>query len=416
MSQREAVGQDADSTRERAITSAETPEVKPAVLEFSGQEWCDWMLAQGYPAYRARQLLDWIIHRRAHSFEVMSDLPRSLRKRLGCEWAVLGTRVVYHDVSPDATHKLVLECRDGRRIECVLMAEADRRTVCLSTQVGCGMGCVFCASGLNGLERNLSAVEILEQVLHLRNLLPPGETVTHVVVMGMGESLANLDQLVAALDRLCSAEDGLGISQRRVTISTVGLPEKILRLAALNRQYHLAVSLHAPTEDLRNALVPVSEAIGLAAVLAAADSYFHQTGRRVTYEYVLLRGVNDHPAEAQALARLLAARQAHVNLIPYNPIGGLPFERPEPAAIERFVAILRQRGVNVTVRKTKGRPIDAACGQLRRRLDRSENNRDRQPEQDRPLVAHPGKQYSTLVTADLQGVDNGASVVPLRPS
>ena len=238
----------------------------------------------------------------------MSNLPRSLRLQLDAEWTVFSTRVAYHSVAPDGTGKLVLECRDGRRIECVLMAERSRRTVCLSTQVGCGMGCVFCASGLAGVERNLSADEIFEQVLQLRNLLPLAETVTHIVVMGMGESLANLDNLVVALDRLCSSEEGLGISQRRVTISTVGLPEKIMKLAAFDRQYHLAVSLHAPTEALRNTLVPVNEAIGLNAILAAADAYFQQTGRQVTYEYVLLGGINDRPADAQALAQLLAAR------------------------------------------------------------------------------------------------------------
>jgi 23S rRNA (adenine2503-C2)-methyltransferase len=346
---------------------------KPPVLDLSREDWTGWMVAQGYPAYRARQLLEWIVRRRAGSFEVMSDLPRSLRQRLDSEWMVFGTRVVYHNIADDGTHKLLLECRDGRRVECVLMADGPRRTVCLSTQIGCGMGCVFCASGLNGVERNLSSGEILEQVLQLRNLLPSEETVTHIVIMGMGESLANLDQLIAALDRLCSVEEGLGISQRRVTISTVGLPEKILKLAALNRQYHLAVSLHAPTEELRNKLVPVNEAIGLGAVMAAADSYFQQTGRRVTYEYVLLRDINDRPVDAQALARLLATRQAHVNLIPYNPIAGLPFKRPEPAVVSRFAMILREGGINVTVRRTKGRVIDAACGQLRRRLDGFEN-------------------------------------------
>ena len=219
------------------------------------------------------------------------------------------------------------------------------------------------------LFRSLSRGEILEQVLRLRNLLPPGEKLTNLVVMGMGESLANLDNLVAALDRICSAEEGLGISQRRVTISTVGLPEKIRKLAAMDRQYHLAVSLHAPTEDLRNELVPVNEAIGLTAVMEAADAYLERTGRQVTYEYVLLGGINDRPAEARALARLLAARRAHVNLIPYNPVAGLPYARPEPEAVDRFVAVLRDRGVSVTVRKTKGRAIDAACGQLRRTLE-----------------------------------------------
>jgi 23S rRNA (adenine2503-C2)-methyltransferase len=300
----------------------------------------------------------------------MSDLPKGLRQRLDAEWAVFGTRVAVHSVSPDRTDKLVLECRDGRRIECVLMTEETRRTVCVSTQVGCAMGCVFCASGLKGVERSLTSDEIFEQVLHSRNLLPNDETVTHVVVMGMGESLANLDNLIMALDRVCSPDEGLGISQRRVTISTVGLPEKIRKLAALDRQYHLAVSLHAPTEELRDQLVPVNEAIGLNAVLEAADAYFAKTGRQVTYEYVMLKGINDRPSEAQALTRLLARRRSHVNLIPYNPVAGLPYGRPEPETVKRFVTILRDAGISVTVRKTKGREIDAACGQLRRRVER----------------------------------------------
>jgi 23S rRNA (adenine2503-C2)-methyltransferase len=342
---------------------------KRPVLSTSVDDWRRWMVERCYPAYRAQQLLDWVIRKRAESFELMSDLPKSLRQALDDEWIIFGTRVVDHGGAADGADKLVLACHDGRRIECVLMAGESRRTVCVSTQVGCGIGCVFCASGLNGLVRNLSPNELLEQVLRLRNLLPPEETITHVVVMGMGESLANLDNLVIALDRLCSAKDGLGISQRRVTISTVGLPEKIMKLAALDRQYHLAVSLHAPTEALRNTLVPVNDKIGLSAVLTAADAYFEQTGRQVTYEYVLLRGMNDRPTDAQALARLLAGRRAHVNLIPYNPVPGLPYERPDPESIRRFTAILRDGSVSVTVRRTKGRAIDAACGQLRRRLE-----------------------------------------------
>jgi 23S rRNA (adenine2503-C2)-methyltransferase len=345
------------------------PLLQRPVLSATADEWRAWMVQRGHPAYRARQVLDWVIRRRAESFEPMSDLPRALRQQLDAEWTVFGTRVAYHDVAPDGTDKLVVECRDGRRIECVLMAEGPRRTICISTQVGCGMGCVFCASGLKGVERNLSAEEIVEQVLHLRNLLPPEETITHIVVMGMGESLANLDNLIAALDRICSPDDGLGISQRRVTISTVGLPAKIRKLAELDRQYHLAVSLHAPTEDLRNELVPVNEAVGLTAVMEAADAYFERTGRQITYEYVLLSGINDRPADAKALARLLAARRSHVNLIPYNPVAGLPYGRPEPEAVDRFVGTLRERGISVTVRKTKGRAIDAACGQLRRTLE-----------------------------------------------
>ena len=339
------------------------------ILDATAEELRDWLTQRGHPSYRAGQVLDWVIRQRAESFETMSNLPLTLRRQLSMDWSVLSTRISYHGHSPDGTDKLLLECHDNRRIECVLMVEEKRRTACISTQVGCGMGCVFCASGLKGVERNLSAGEIVEQVLRLRNLLTEGDSITHIVVMGMGESLANLDQLIPALDRLCSPRAGLGLSQRRVTISTVGLPEKIRKLATLDRQYHLAVSLHAPTDELRDRLVPVNAKIGLRAVLEAADFYFQTTGRQVTYEYVLLHGVNDRPADARALARQLQGRKAHVNLIPYNPVAGLPFQRPGRDAVLQFASLLRDRGVSTTVRKTKGQAIEAACGQLRRRLD-----------------------------------------------
>jgi 23S rRNA (adenine2503-C2)-methyltransferase len=363
------------ATGSGTMAAAEAPVRRP-LLEASVDSFRGWLVEQGIPGYRARQVFDWVFRRRAESFEVMNNLPKELRRRLAESWTVFGTAVAYHGVSPDGTDKLLLSCRDGRRLECVLMAESDRRTVCLSTQVGCGMGCVFCASGLKGVERNLTSGEILEQAIRLRNLLPANESLTNIVVMGMGESLANLDNLVAALDRLCSPE-GLGLSPRRVTISTVGLPEKIHKLASLDRSYHLAVSLHAPTEALRNELVPVNASIGLGAVVEAADAYFEQTGRQVTYEYVLLHGVNDRPEDATALGRLLRSRKSHVNLIPYNPVEGLPFERPHPEAIEGFVSALRSWGVSATVRRTKGQAIDAACGQLRRRVERDEAERTR---------------------------------------
>jgi 23S rRNA (adenine2503-C2)-methyltransferase len=382
-------------TADHAAINAPTLAKRP-VLSVSTDEWRRWMVERGYPAYRAGQILSWIILRRAQSFEMMSDLPIALRRELGADWSVFGTRIVYHDIAPDGTDKLVLECRDSRRVECVLMTEHSRHTVCLSTQVGCGMGCVFCASGLKGVERNLSADEILEQALQLRNLLPHPETLTHVVVMGMGESLANLENLITALDRLCSPEEGLGISQRRVTISTVGLPEKIRKLASFDRQYHLAVSLHAPSEALRNTLVPVNNAIGLNAVLEAADEYYQRTGRQVTYEYVLLSGLNDRPADALALGRLLSARRAHVNLIPYNPVAGLPYNRPDAGTIRRFATVLRDARISVTVRKTKGRAIDAACGQLRRRLD--EDGDGRHPPDKKP--GNASKQTTTPTKAD----------------
>jgi 23S rRNA (adenine2503-C2)-methyltransferase len=342
--------------------------MKRPLLDATSDELKAWMLERGHQGFHANQVVRWVFERRAEGFEAMSDLSAGLRRQLDESWTVFATKVAQHHVAPDGTDKLLLECPDGRKIECVLMAEDDRRTVCVSTQVGCGMGCVFCASGLKGVERNLTTGEIVEQVLRLRNLLPGDDRLTNVVVMGMGESLANMDNLVEALDRVCSPA-GLGLGQRRVTISTVGLPEKMRKLAALDRQYHLAVSLHAPTEALRNELVPVNEKVGLSEVMAAADAYFQRTGRQVTFEYVMLRGLNDRPGDAAALAALLEARKAHVNLIPYNPVAGLPFERPTRESVDRFVQVLRSRRVSVSVRKTKGRDIDAACGQLRRRFE-----------------------------------------------
>jgi len=326
-----------------------------------------WLAQRGEPAYRSDQVARWIFQKRARSFAVMTDLPAGLRLALESSWAVYQTRVIRRQTATDGTDKLLLECRDGRRIETVLMREEDRRTVCVSSQVGCGMGCVFCASGLKGVERNLTVGEITEELLHARDLLPEHERLTNIVVMGMGESLANLENLIAALDRVCSPS-GLGLSQRAVTISTVGLPEKIKRLAALDRRYHLAVSLHAPTEELRDQLVPINHKVGLRAVMEAADHYFAVTGRQVTFEYVLLGGINDRDRDARDLVALLAGRKAHVNLIPYNPVAGLPYERPAPRDLDRFVRRCRQGGLSVSVRKTKGKRIDAACGQLRRRV------------------------------------------------
>jgi 23S rRNA (adenine2503-C2)-methyltransferase len=230
------------------------------------------------------------------------------------------------------------------------------------------MGCVFCASGLDGVARNLSASEILEQLVRLRNLMPADQRLTHIVVMGMGEPLANLDNLLTAL-QVAGAKDGLGIGARHITISTVGLPAKIQRLAELNKQYHLAVSLHAPNDALRNRIVPTNDKTGLESILAAADYFFRRTGRQVTYEYVLLSGLNDSVAQARELAGLLRGRIAHVNVIPFNEVEGLPFCRPTDLALNAFAAELKRGGISVKVRKRKGSEIDAACGQLRRAVE-----------------------------------------------
>ena len=347
--------------------------MKQSLLNVSLSNLSEWLLDQGFPRYHSGQIYRWIFEKRATDFSGMTDLPTRLRAALSDSWIVFSADVFSQHVAPDGTEKLLLQCSDGRRVECVLMAEADRRTICISTQVGCGMGCVFCASGLKGVERNLTRGEILEQILRLRNLLPVTERITNLVVMGMGESLANLDNLIAALDTVCSPQ-GLNLGQRRVTISTVGLPEKMHKLAEMDRQYHLAVSLHAAIPEVRDRLVPINARVGLNSVMEAADTYFHRSGRQVTFEYVLLSELNDRTEDATALGRLLTGRKSHVNLIPYNPVQGLPYKRPTDSAIRRFVEIVGHFGVSVSVRKTKGRDIDAACGQLRRRAEESGEN------------------------------------------
>lgn len=339
-------------------------EPRPRVLELTREALADWCVAHGAPAYRADQIRRWIFGKRVTSFDQMHDIPAALRSQLSEEFSLFPATMTQHLVAKDRTEKLLLQLPDGEYIECVLMREPDRRTICISTQVGCAMGCVFCASGLRGLKRNLTTGEILEQVLRLDRLLGLEERITNVVVMGIGEPLANLKALLPALDSLCE-KGGLGMSPRRITISTVGLPEKIRDLAKSGRAYNLAVSLHAPNDPLRTQLVPVNDKIGIDEVLAAADDFFTETGRRVTYEYVLLSGVNDSPAEARELARRLQSRIAHVNLIPMNGVTDLPFVEPTAPRTQEFVSILESYGVPATVRKRKGADIDAACGQLR---------------------------------------------------
>jgi 23S rRNA (adenine2503-C2)-methyltransferase len=267
--------------------------------------------------------------------------------------------------SATGANKLLISLHDGRTIECVLLTEESRRTVCLSTQVGCAMGCVFCASGLEGVERNLTSSEMMEELLHCRNRLPAEERLSHIVVMGMGEPLANLDSLLETLD-WATSPTGLGISARHVTISTVGLPKRIRALADAGKSYHLAVSLHAPHESLRRQIVPTAEKISLDELLSAADYFREKTGRQVTFEYVLLADINDAPEQARELVQLLGRRDAFVNLIPFNPVADLPYRTPRPERIQAFAGILRRAGISIKTRKRKGSAINAACGQLRR--------------------------------------------------
>jgi 23S rRNA (adenine2503-C2)-methyltransferase len=339
--------------------------MKPHLLDPTLEDLGQWLQDRGQPGFRSRQVQKWLFEKRAGDFDEMTDLPRNLREQLAADFDLWTTRIVRHQQASDGTEKLLLQLADGGRIECVLLRDGLRRSICISSQVGCAMGCVFCASGLDGVERNLSAGEIVEQMLRLQQLLKAEERLSHIVVMGMGEPLANLNQVLAALDA-ASSPSGLGISARRITVSTVGLPEAMDRLTRTSPRYHLAVSLHAPNDDLRNQLVPVNRRIGLDRVIAAADRYFAASGRRLTFEYVLLADINDRPEHARQLAALLRGRPALLNVIPYNPLSGLPYRTPSTAAIEQFRQILERAGLVVKFRQRKGDEIDAACGQLRR--------------------------------------------------
>lgn len=353
-----------------SLPVAAPPSVRP-LLDLPPEELRAWLAERGQPPMRVGQIRRWVLERRATDFEQMTDLPKGLRADLAAAFAPLATAVDKHLKASDGTHKLLLRLADGRQIECVLIQDSGRATACISTQVGCGMGCVFCASGLNGVDRNLTVGEILEQLVRLRNLTDPAATgeraprLTNVVVMGMGEPLANLESLLAALE-VAGQKGSLDIGARHVTISTVGLPAKMRRLAEIDKQYNLAVSLHAPNDELRTRIVPTNKGTGISDILSAADHYFATTGRRVTYEYVVLGRLNDQPLHARQLAGLLRGRMAHVNLIPWNDVPGLPFASPHPGDLQGLIDTLRKAGVSVTVRQRRGADIDAACGQLRR--------------------------------------------------
>jgi 23S rRNA (adenine2503-C2)-methyltransferase len=340
-------------------------DARPHLLDLTAEQLRAWLSERGYPAFRTGQIWAWVLQRRAESFEAMSDLPKKLRGELEASFRLWTATVAAHQQADDGTEKLLFQLVDGGRIECVLLREEARRSICVSSQVGCAMGCVFCASGLDGVDRNLSRGEILEQMLRLQRLLPDEERLSHIVMMGMGEPLANLDSVLAALE-VARDPQGLGISPRRITISTVGLPAAIDRLAKYSTPFHLAISLHAPNNTLRDRLVPVNAKIGIDDILSAADRYFEATGRRLTFEYVLLAGINDTQQCALELVRLLRGRVSMLNVIPYNQVAGLPYKTPSSEAIHNFRNFLLEGGINIMFRQRKGDGIDAACGQLRR--------------------------------------------------
>ncbi|MDU4961449.1 MAG: 23S rRNA (adenine(2503)-C(2))-methyltransferase RlmN [Sporomusaceae bacterium] len=325
----------------------------------------------GFEKYRGSQIADWLYRRGVTRFADMTSLSRSQRDLLSEQFCIDEPSLLDQQQSLDQkTVKFLLALSDGASVETVLMRQPYGNSVCVSTQVGCAMGCEFCASTLNGVSRDLNSGEILAQVAWVNSYLAAaGQKVDSVVIMGMGEPLVNYDQVLRFI-RLCHQPYCYAMSYRSFTLSTSGIVPGIVKLAEENIPLTLAVSLHASNDALRSRLMPVNRRYPLAAVLQAADHYASRTGRRVTYEYILIAGVNDSAAAALELAQLLSGRLAHVNLIPVNPVPEKGLNRPGPDAVARFEDMLRRNRVSVTLRREMGTEIQAACGQLRRRAAR----------------------------------------------
>lgn len=322
------------------------------------------MPALGDKAFRAGQIYQWLHVKHVESFEDMSNLSKELRRRLALEYMIVALKPVEVQVSElDGTTKYLFELYDGNVIESVLMKYHHGNSVCISSQVGCRMGCRFCASTLDGLERCLSASEMLDQIYQIQRL--SGERVANVVVMGSGEPMDNYDNLVKFVHML-SDENGLHISQRNITVSTCGIVPNMRRLAEEGLQITLALSLHAPNDERRRALMPIANKYSMDEVLKACEYYFEKTGRRITFEYSLVRGENDSEAAAEELAGRIRHMNCHVNLIPVNPIKERDFRESRKKEILRFKNVLEKYGITVTIRREMGRDINGACGQLRK--------------------------------------------------
>ena len=359
-----------------------------------------WFKTWEQPGYRVTQLLDWLYVRRAASWDAMTNLPKALRETLRESFSLQTLELVRKQGSHDTTQKFLWRLHDHSLIESVLIPAnpalygeaSDRHTLCISTQVGCAYGCKFCASGLDGWKRNLTPDEIVEQVLAVERAqkvrsekvegrtegsshlaLPTSHFVNNIVVMGMGEPLANYDNLLKAL-KILNAPWGGGIGARKITISTSGLAPQIRRLAQEPMQFRLAISLHGATDETRNKIMPVNRKYPLKELINACEEYQHEKGRMITLEYILIAGVNDSIAETKPLASLARKLYAKVNLIPYNKVEGLSWERPSEDVCEHFLAALEKQKVIATLRREKGHDIDAACGQLRLKTEKELQN------------------------------------------
>ncbi len=365
---------------------------KPSVLSENLTTLADRLKGMGEQGFRAKQVMEWLYKKNARNFAAMTSLSTKLREALAGQFSLLPAKKILAKQAGEGTEKLLLELEDGLYIETVILSAPDgdeaeggaRMTLCVSSQVGCAYGCKFCASGLDGWKRNLEAGEIIAQVLlaadhiaekkaGLRSRTLSG--IDNVVFMGMGEPLANYENVTRAVEIL-NADWGLGLGARRITISTSGLAPQILKLAENPIQLRLAISLHGATDEVRGTIMPVNKRFPLAELLPAVAAFAEKHGRMVTFEFILIEGVNDGLDQAEALAKIAQKLHAHVNLIPYNPVEGLPWKRPNILRQRAFAGVLKKANVSHTIRRQKGDDIDAACGQLRLRKEREKGNAD----------------------------------------
>lgn len=337
--------------------------MKPNIKELTREELGSWLSQRKEPSYRAAQIQKWLFQKGATSFGTMTNLSAKLRSALEREWSISRLETLRRSLSHDGTVKFLFGLVDGLKIESVLIPEAKRLTLCVSTQAGCGFGCAFCATALMGLKRSLRASEILDQILETGRSLTEEKRITHVVLMGMGEPLANYTQTVKALEIMTDTGCGMAISPRRVTLSTVGLVPQIKRLMEETR-VNLAISLHATTDEMRSELMPVNRKYSLAELMNCCRSLPLPKRRRITFEYVLLRGVNHSSEDARRLSQLLRGVRCKINLIPFNPHPGSCYRRPTEPEIEQFQNALQAQGHQVNVRRPRGDDIRGACGQL----------------------------------------------------
>ena len=350
---------------ERIKHMGETMGKKKDICSYTYEELAEEMKAAGEKAFRARQIYQWLHVKLADSFDEMTNLSKVLREKLDRKYEIARMDLVERQISKaDPTEKFLFELEDGNMVESVLMKYDYGNSVCISSQAGCRMGCRFCASTIGGLKRNLKASEMLRQIYKIQKTT--GERVSNIVVMGTGEPLDNYDNFVRFI-RMISAPEGLNISQRNITASTCGIVPGILRLAEEGFQITLALSLHAGTQEKRKSLMPVANRYELSEVLEACDTYFEKTGRRITFEYSLVKDVNDTDEDAAELIRIAGHRNCHINLIPVNPVRERSYVRPSRQNALKFKNKLEKNGINVTIRRERGSDIDGACGQLRRR-------------------------------------------------